>query len=121
MLSGKHAGRITRVEHLLLETYTADGYCILLQQLIQAESPLYVILPQTYQVAEFAPALATRFGQVLISDVIAIGGGPVFSRQLSGWTICSSLITGTESTPRALAAIVRTSLDFARRIPLNVV
>ena len=39
--------------------------------------------PHTYQVRDFAPALATRFGQVLISDVIAIHDGPDrFVRQL---------------------------------------
>ena len=81
-VGAKHSGRIIRIEHALLEPYTADGYCISLQQVIHAESPLYVILPQTYQVAEFAPALATRLGQVLISDVIDIGEGPVFTRQL---------------------------------------
>jgi electron transfer flavoprotein alpha subunit len=41
-----------------------------------------VLFPHTYQVRDFAPALATRFGQVLISDVIAIHDGPVFVRQL---------------------------------------
>lgn len=81
-IGAKHSGRIIRIEHALLEPYTADGYCISLQQLIHAESPLYVIFPQTYQVAEFAPALATRLGQVLISDVIDVGEGPVFTRHL---------------------------------------
>jgi electron transfer flavoprotein alpha subunit len=81
-IKARHAGRIIGIEHPLLEPYTADGYCISLQQLIEAESPLYVILSQTYQAAEFAPALATLFGQVLISDVIAIDEGPVFTRQL---------------------------------------
>lgn len=81
-ISARHAGRIIRIEHALLETYTPDGYCIALQQLIQAESPLYVFFSQTYQVAEYTPALATRFGQTLINDVIAIGEGPVFTRQL---------------------------------------
>jgi electron transfer flavoprotein alpha subunit len=33
-------------------------------------------------VRDFAPALATRFKQVLISDVVAIQDGPVFVRQL---------------------------------------
>ena len=81
-ISTRHSGRIIRIEHELLEPYTPDGYCISMQQLIQTESPAYVIFPQTYQVGEFAPALATRLGQALISDVIAIGEGPVFTRQL---------------------------------------
>jgi electron transfer flavoprotein alpha subunit len=41
-----------------------------------------VLFPHTYQVRDFAPALATRFQQVLVSDVIAIHDGPVFVRQL---------------------------------------
>ncbi|QHN02227.1 electron transfer flavoprotein subunit alpha/FixB family protein [Granulicella sp. WH15] len=70
------------VEHNLLSVYTADGYVIALEQLVRQLSPAYVLFPHTYQVRDFAPALATRFGQVLISDVIAIKEGPVFVRQL---------------------------------------
>jgi hypothetical protein len=36
-----------------------------------AVSPTLVLFPHTYQVRDFAPKLATRFSQVLISDVIA--------------------------------------------------
>jgi electron transfer flavoprotein alpha subunit len=75
------------VEHALLKDYTADGYCAALEQLIKKLGPSYVLFPHTYQVRDFAPKLATRFGQVLISDVIAVGditngGRPVFVRQL---------------------------------------
>ena len=38
--------------------------------------------PHTYQVRDFAPALAARLNEVLISDVVAIADGPVFTRQL---------------------------------------
>ncbi len=75
-------GRVLRVEHTLLASYTADGYTLALQQLIAKEGPAYVVFPHTYQVRDYAPALAARLGQVLISDVIAIAGGPVFTRQL---------------------------------------
>ena len=81
-IATKAPGRVLRVEHPLLEQYTADGYCLALQQLIQAEGPTHVVLPHTYRVRDFAPALAARFGQVLISDVTAITDGPVFTRQL---------------------------------------
>ncbi|WP_035349566.1 electron transfer flavoprotein subunit alpha/FixB family protein [Edaphobacter aggregans] len=70
------------VEHELLEPYTSDAYVIALEQLIKKLGPAYVLFPHTYQVRDFAPALATRFKQVLISDVIAIHDGPVFVRQL---------------------------------------
>ncbi|MGB6728732.1 MAG: electron transfer flavoprotein subunit alpha/FixB family protein [Terracidiphilus sp.] len=73
---------VIRLEHPLLEQYTADGYVAALHQLLQSKTPAYAVLPHTYQVRDFAPALATRMGQVLISDVIAIGEGPTFTRQL---------------------------------------
>jgi electron transfer flavoprotein alpha subunit len=70
------------VEHALLKEYTADGYVAALEELVKKLEPAYVLFPHTYQVRDFAPALATRFQQVLISDVIAIHDGPVFVRQL---------------------------------------
>jgi electron transfer flavoprotein alpha subunit len=68
----------------LLNVYTADGFTAALEQLIRKVQPDYVLFPHTYQVRDFAPKLATRFQQVLISDAIAIKneGGPVFVRQL---------------------------------------
>jgi electron transfer flavoprotein alpha subunit len=81
-LSGKQLASIHAVEHPLLQQYTADGTTIALQQLIAKLAPAYVLFPHTYQVRDFAPALSTRFGQVLISDVTAIHDGPTFVRQL---------------------------------------
>jgi electron transfer flavoprotein alpha subunit len=74
--------KVIRIAHPLLARYTPDAYTVALQQLIQNESPTQVVFPHTYQVRDFAPALAARLGQVLISDVVAIGDGPVFARQL---------------------------------------
>ena len=76
------AAKVYSVEHALLKDYTADGYVIALEQLVKKLAPSYVVFPHTYQVRDFAPALATRFGQVLISDVTGIHAGPVFVRQL---------------------------------------
>ena len=81
-VAAKHSGQIVRVEHPLLARYTADGFVLALHQFIQNESPTQVVFPHTYQVRDYAPALACRFGQPLIGDVVAIGEGPVFTRQL---------------------------------------
>jgi electron transfer flavoprotein alpha subunit len=75
-------GKVVRVEHPLLAHYTADGFSLALQQLIEQARPTDVVFPHTYQVRDYAPALAARFGQVLIGDVVDIGAGPVFTRQL---------------------------------------
>ena len=81
-IASRMPGRVLRVEHALLASYTPDGYAAALQQLIKQQSPTHIVFPHTYQVRDYAPALATRFGQVLISDVTAIADGPVFTRQL---------------------------------------
>jgi electron transfer flavoprotein alpha subunit len=75
---------IYAVEHDLLKEYTADGFVAALEQLVKKLEPAYVVFPHTYQVRDFAPALATRFRQVLISDVVAIryDAGTTFVRQL---------------------------------------
>ena len=41
-----------------------------------------MVFPHTYQVRDYAPALACRMGQVLIGDVVGIEEGPRFMRQL---------------------------------------
>jgi electron transfer flavoprotein alpha subunit len=85
-LAGEVAARglskVIRVEHPLLAQYTADGFSLALEQLIEKEHPTQVVLPHTYQVRDYAPALAARLGQTLISDVVSIAAGPVFTRQL---------------------------------------
>ena len=81
-LSGKALSKVFAVEHPLLKAYTADGYVDALEQIVKKIEPGYVLFPHTYQVRDFAPALATRFQQVLLPDVIAIHDGPVFVRQL---------------------------------------
>jgi electron transfer flavoprotein alpha subunit len=81
-VAAKTVGNVVRVEHSSLAAYTADGFTLALQQFIETESPAYVVFPHTYQVRDYAPALAARLGQVLIGDVTAIGEGPVFTRQL---------------------------------------
>jgi electron transfer flavoprotein alpha subunit len=80
--STKFSGKVLRVEHPLLAHYTADGFTLALHQLIQSEAPAYVVFPHTYQVRDYAPALAARLNEVLISDVVSIADGPVFTRQL---------------------------------------
>lgn len=79
-LAGVHA-----VDHDLLANYTPDAYTAALEQLIKKLGATLVIFPHTYQVRDYAPKLATRFGQVLVSDVINArldGGSPVYVRLL---------------------------------------
>ena len=83
--AAKKAAKMWVVEHELLASYTADAFTAALEALVRHASPSLVLLPHTYQTRDFAPKLATRFGRVLVSDVIAArveDGAPVFVRQL---------------------------------------
>lgn len=80
--AGKSVDKVARIEHPLLQHYTPNAYTTALHQFIHIEQPGYVVFPHTYQVRDFAPALAARMNEVLISDVVAFDEGPVFTRQL---------------------------------------
>jgi len=84
-LARKKLDHVHAVEHALLATYTADGFTSALEQLIRKFHPSIVLFPHTYQVRDFAPKLATRFSQVLVSDSVGFrleSGAPIFVRQL---------------------------------------
>ena len=77
--------KVHAVVHPLLAEYTSDGYKLALKQLIEQHRPSGVLFPHTYQVRDFAPALAASLGRVLVSDVIGHrveNGSLVLVRQL---------------------------------------
>jgi len=69
-LAAKHVAEVLTVEHDLLETYTPDGYCGALKQVVESAKPDLVLFPHTYQVRDFAPKLAAMLGKGMIGDCI---------------------------------------------------
>ncbi len=68
-----------------LGTYTPDAYADAFEQVIKATNPQYVVMSHTYQVRDFAPKVATRFGREVVGDCIryrAEGGKLVLSRRI---------------------------------------
>jgi electron transfer flavoprotein alpha subunit len=68
-----------------LGTYTPDAYADAFEQVIKQTNPQYVVMSHTYQVRDFAPKVATRFGRELVGDCIryrAEGGKLVLSRRI---------------------------------------
>jgi electron transfer flavoprotein alpha subunit len=63
---------VIAADHPLLAQYTADAYTSAAEQLIRSLNPNFILFPHTYQVRDFAPKLATRFGKCLISDTVEI-------------------------------------------------
>ncbi len=85
-LAAKKLETIWAVGDDLLSVYTADGWITALEQLTAQAAPKFVVFPHTYQVRDYAPALATRLGEVLIGDVTGMQiadaqSEPVFMRQ----------------------------------------
>lgn len=67
------------------EAYTADGFTGAYETYVRKTNPRLVVFAHTYQTRDWVPKLATRFGTVLVSDIIGArfeGGSPVFVRQL---------------------------------------
>jgi electron transfer flavoprotein alpha subunit len=62
--------KVFALDHALLANYTQEAYTAALEQLINAQHPKAIVFPHTYQVRDYLPRLATRFGRALISDVI---------------------------------------------------
>src|SRR5882724_12651633 len=84
-LAAKNVAEVLKVEHELLEAYTADGFCVALKQVIEIAKSDLVLFPHTYQVRDFAPKLAASLGKGMVGDCIGYrseGGKLVFVRQM---------------------------------------
>ena len=79
-------GEVIVVDDPALQQYTADGFVLAVQALIEAEKPERVFLPHTYQTRDFAPALAARVRRPLVTDCVAVKGSsyvrPMFQGKL---------------------------------------
>jgi electron transfer flavoprotein alpha subunit len=97
-LASKNVAEVLQVEHDLLDSYTPDGFCVALKQVIEAAKPDLVLFPHTYQVRDFAPKLAAMLGKGMIGDCIGYrndGGKLVFVRQMfQGKTVADVSFVG---------------------------
>ena len=76
--------KVWQMDDPTLAPYTAEGYTAALEQLVAQQQPSTIVFPHTYQVRDYAPKLAARLKQSLISDVVGIrraNGDVAFVRQ----------------------------------------
>jgi electron transfer flavoprotein alpha subunit len=59
-----------------LGTYTPDSYADAWEQVIKETNPQYVVMAHTYQVRDFAPKVAARFGREVVGDCIRYKSEP---------------------------------------------
>jgi electron transfer flavoprotein alpha subunit len=71
-LASADVAEVIVIDDPALEDYTADGWVLALESLVNAEQPARVFLPHTYQTRDFAPALAARAKRPLVTDCIAL-------------------------------------------------
>ena len=70
-VAGYKLARVVSAENAKLADYTPDAYTEAFEQVVRAQGPQYVVFPHTYQVRDFAPKLAARFGKGLIATAYA--------------------------------------------------
>ncbi|MDQ2776808.1 MAG: electron transfer flavoprotein subunit alpha/FixB family protein [Acidobacteriota bacterium] len=71
-LASYDVSKVIAIKDNALGEYTPDAYTTALEQLIKAKQPKVVVFPHTYQVRDYAPKLAARFGKAFISDIIGV-------------------------------------------------
>jgi electron transfer flavoprotein alpha subunit len=77
--------KVIVVKNEKLSTYTPDGYADAWEQVIKAVNPQFVVMAHTYQVRDFAPKVAARFGHEIVGDCIRYrkeGSGIVLTRRI---------------------------------------
>lgn len=84
-IAGYDLEKVIVAKNAKLGTYTPDGYADAWESVIKAANPQYVVMSHTYQVRDFGPKVAARFGREVVGDVIRYkseGGKLVFTRRI---------------------------------------
>jgi electron transfer flavoprotein alpha subunit len=69
-IAGYELEKVVVAQNEKLASYTPDGYTNAFESVIKQENPHFVIAAHTYQVRDFFPKLAARFGKEMVGDVI---------------------------------------------------
>ena len=65
-------GEVIRIKDELLSTYSSDGYAHAVKQIIDSESPTYVLFGHSYQVRDYVPKLSAKLMKPFLADNIAL-------------------------------------------------
>jgi electron transfer flavoprotein alpha subunit len=84
-VASKKLAKVYAIESAKLEPYTPDAFAHALKGFLESHPAKLVLMPHTYQVRDFVPALATALQSSAISDVIGYryeSGKLLFTRQM---------------------------------------
>ena len=63
---------VIRIKDELLSNYSSDGYTHAVKQIIDSESPTYVLFGHSYQVRDYVPKLSAKLMKPFLADNIAL-------------------------------------------------
>jgi electron transfer flavoprotein alpha subunit len=69
-IAGYDLEKVIVAKNEKLSTYTPDAYADAWEQVIKSTNPRYVVMAHSYQVRDFAPKVAARFGREVVGDCI---------------------------------------------------
>lgn len=98
-IAGYDLEKVIVLKNEKLGTYTPDAYADAFEQAIRATDPQYIVMSHTYQVRDFAPKVAARFGRDVAGDCIRYkveDGKLVLSRRIFLGKLDADLIIGGE-------------------------
>lgn len=84
-ISGFDLAKVIVAKNAKLGTYTPDAYTDAFESVIKSTDAKWVVMAHTYQVRDFCPRVATRFGREMVGDCIRYrneGGKLVFTRRI---------------------------------------
>ena len=74
-LSGFDLEEVITVKHDLVSSYNADGYAMVVQKVVESESPKTILAGHTYQTRDFIPRVSAKIDAPFIPDIISIDDG----------------------------------------------
>ena len=76
---------VIRIKDELLSNYSSDGYAYAVKQIIDSESPTYVLFGHSYQVRDYVPKLSAKLMKPFLADNIALnveGSTMILTKQM---------------------------------------
>ena len=76
-LSGVDITEVITINHDLVSSYNADGYSVVVSQVIKSESPKTIVAGHSYQTRDFMPRVSAKLDIPFIPDIISMDDGIV--------------------------------------------
>jgi electron transfer flavoprotein alpha subunit len=89
------AKEVIVINHECLNEFSSDGFAEAVKQIIEMESPEFVVTAHTYMVRDFFPNVSVLTQSPFIADVISFkveNGNPVFTKQMFNSKLASDIV-----------------------------